>query len=146
VPVIVVGFNRRTVALDMLERMTLSGAGLPRHSGAASWPGSVGVLPRAAVALVRERLGGLLDGYDVLMVGAGEVGEGMASVLAASAGARRVMVANRTTDRAVELAGRVGGRARPLLLPPERPRSPPARARRCPHERNPREAPTRPTV
>jgi len=34
---------------------------------------------------------------------------GMASALAASAGARRVMVANRTQDRAVELAERVGG-------------------------------------
>jgi glutamyl-tRNA reductase len=66
-------------------------------------------LSQAAVALVRERLGGSLDGYDVLMVGAGDVGEGMATALAASAGARRVMVANRTQRRAVELAERVGG-------------------------------------
>jgi glutamyl-tRNA reductase len=66
-------------------------------------------LSQAAVALVRERLGGSLDGHDVLMVGAGEMGEGMAAALAASAGARRVMVANRTQDRAVELARRVGG-------------------------------------
>jgi glutamyl-tRNA reductase len=66
-------------------------------------------LSQAAVALVRERLGGSLDGYDVLMVGAGDVGEGMATALAASAGARRVMVANRTEHRAVELAERVGG-------------------------------------
>jgi glutamyl-tRNA reductase len=66
-------------------------------------------LSQAAVALVQERLGGGLDGYDVVMVGAGEVGEGMGVALAASAGARRVRVANRTHDRAVELAGRVGG-------------------------------------
>lgn len=66
-------------------------------------------LSQAAVALVQERLGGSLDGYEVLMVGAGDVGEGMAAALAASAGARRVMVANRTRDRAVELAERVGG-------------------------------------
>jgi glutamyl-tRNA reductase len=66
-------------------------------------------LSQAAIALVRERLGGSLDGYHVLMVGAGEMGEGMAAALAASAGPRRVMVANRTQDRAVELARRVGG-------------------------------------
>jgi glutamyl-tRNA reductase len=66
-------------------------------------------LSQAAVALVRERLGGSLDGYEVLMVGAGAVGEGMAAALAASAGARRVMVSNRTQNRAVELARRVGG-------------------------------------
>jgi glutamyl-tRNA reductase len=66
-------------------------------------------LSQAAVALVRERLGGSLDGYDVLMVGAGEVGEGIAAALAASVRARRVVVANRTRDRAVELAGRVSG-------------------------------------
>jgi glutamyl-tRNA reductase len=66
-------------------------------------------LSQAAVALVRERLGGSFDGHDVLMVGAGEMGEGMAAALAGSVGARRVMVANRTPDRAVELARRVGG-------------------------------------
>jgi glutamyl-tRNA reductase len=66
-------------------------------------------LSQAAVALVRERLGGSLEGYDVLMVGAGEVGEGIAAALAASVQARRVVVANRTRDRAVALAGRVSG-------------------------------------
>ena len=66
-------------------------------------------LSQAAVALVRERLGGSLEGYDVLMVGAGEVGEGIATALAASPEARRVMVSNRTHNRAVELARRVGG-------------------------------------
>jgi glutamyl-tRNA reductase len=66
-------------------------------------------LSQAAVALVRERLGGSLDGHDILMIGAGDVGEGMAAALAASATARRVMVANRTQHRAVELAKRVGG-------------------------------------
>jgi glutamyl-tRNA reductase len=66
-------------------------------------------LSQAAVALVQDRLGGSLGGYDVLMVGAGDVGEGMAAALGASAGARRVMVANRTQDRALELAERVGG-------------------------------------
>jgi glutamyl-tRNA reductase len=66
-------------------------------------------LSQAAVALVREQLGGSLEGYDVLMVGAGEVGEGVAAALAASAGAPRVMVSNRTHNRAVELARRVGG-------------------------------------
>ncbi|MEY2589955.1 MAG: glutamyl-tRNA reductase, partial [Acidimicrobiaceae bacterium] len=66
-------------------------------------------LSQAAVALVGERQGDSLDGYDVLMVGAGEVGEGIAAALAASVRARRVVVANRTRARAVELAGRVSG-------------------------------------
>lgn len=64
---------------------------------------------QAAVALVKARLGGSLDGYDVLVVGAGDMGEGMAAALVNSATARRIMVANRSLDRAVELAGRVGG-------------------------------------
>src|SRR5207245_10742785 len=66
-------------------------------------------LSQAAVALVQARLGGALDGYYVLTIGAGEVGEGIALGLACSARARRVMVANRSRDRAVELAGRVSG-------------------------------------
>jgi glutamyl-tRNA reductase len=63
----------------------------------------------AAVALAGERLGGLV-GRKVVVLGAGEMGEGMAVALA-GAGVADVAVANRTEDRAVELAERVGGRA-----------------------------------
>ena len=61
----------------------------------------------AAVEMATERLGGLA-GRRVLVVGAGDMGEGMAVALRA-AGAGEMVVANRTIARAVELAGRVGG-------------------------------------
>lgn len=71
-------------------------------------------MSQAAVALVQDRLGGSLDGHDVLIVGAGEMGEGIAAALANSAWVRRIMVANRSMDRAVQLATRVGGQPVPL--------------------------------
>ncbi|HVX18292.1 MAG TPA: glutamyl-tRNA reductase [Acidimicrobiales bacterium] len=64
---------------------------------------------QAAVAMAAERLG-TLEGRSVLVVGAGEMGEGMAVTLARS-GVREVLVANRTRARADALAERVGGRA-----------------------------------
>ncbi|MET0628135.1 MAG: glutamyl-tRNA reductase [Acidimicrobiia bacterium] len=63
----------------------------------------------AAVSLATNRLGSL-DDRRVLVVGAGAMGEGMALALA-GAGAREIVVANRTLSRAEELAARVGGRA-----------------------------------
>jgi glutamyl-tRNA reductase len=65
-------------------------------------------LSQAAVALVRQRLGSL-EGQNVLIVGAGEMGTRMAAALANSAGVPRVMVANRSMDRAEQLAARIGG-------------------------------------
>jgi len=65
---------------------------------------------QAAVALAAERLGSLA-GRRILVVGAGDMGEGMAEALASSPGVAEVMVANRTWAKAVELARRVGGRA-----------------------------------
>jgi glutamyl-tRNA reductase len=66
-------------------------------------------LSQAAVSMASERLGGL-DGARILLLGAGDMGESMAVALA-GAGASEVLVANRTWDRAVALAARVGGRA-----------------------------------
>lgn len=66
----------------------------------------------AAVALANDRLGTLV-GMHVLVVGAGDMGEGMAVALAGS-GVAGVVVANRTEERAVELAARVGGK--PIAL------------------------------
>ncbi|MGE0794804.1 MAG: glutamyl-tRNA reductase [Acidimicrobiia bacterium] len=71
----------------------------------------------AAGARAAERLGGLA-GRRVLVLGAGEMGEGMVGALAASSVAE-VLVANRTTERAEVLAERVGGRAVPLFELPE---------------------------
>jgi glutamyl-tRNA reductase len=64
---------------------------------------------QAAVAMASARLGGLA-GAHVLVLGAGEMGEG-ASVAIAAGGAAELLVANRTWDNAVQVAERVGGRA-----------------------------------
>ena len=69
-------------------------------------------LSQAAVGLAAERLGngGSLAGASVAVLGAGDMGEGLIRSLAA-AGATDVVVANRTHERAVELARSVDGRA-----------------------------------
>jgi glutamyl-tRNA reductase len=66
-------------------------------------------ISQAAVALAADRLGGL-GGRRVLVLGAGDMGEGM-TVALAGAGVADVLVANRTQTRASSLAERVGGRA-----------------------------------
>jgi glutamyl-tRNA reductase len=66
----------------------------------------------AAVEMATERFGPLA-GARVLVVGAGEMGEGIVTALART-GIGDVVVVNRTYQRAVELAERVGGRARPF--------------------------------
>lgn len=71
----------------------------------------------AAVALAGERLGSL-EGRRVLVLGAGEMGEGMAVSLA-GAGVAEVLVANRTPERARAVAERIGGRAVTLSELPE---------------------------
>ena len=68
---------------------------------------------QAAVAMAAERLHGLA-GKRVLVLGAGEMGEAMALGLA-KAGVADLALANRTWDRAVELAERIGGHAVRLL-------------------------------
>ncbi|MBV9283387.1 MAG: glutamyl-tRNA reductase, partial [Acidimicrobiia bacterium] len=66
-------------------------------------------LAHAAVDMAERRLGSL-EGKRILLLGAGEVGESMALAVAGIDGAE-VFVANRTWERAVALASRVGGRA-----------------------------------
>ncbi len=63
----------------------------------------------AAVALASDRLGSL-GGRSVLVLGAGDMAEGMVHGLV-GAGVGSVTVANRTHARAVQLARRVGGQA-----------------------------------
>lgn len=65
---------------------------------------------QAAVELATERLGSL-DGKRVLVLGAGEMGEGMSRALASSSGIAELIVANRSHERALDLAEKVGGRA-----------------------------------
>jgi glutamyl-tRNA reductase len=66
----------------------------------------------AAVEMARERLGGIA-GRRVLVVGAGDMGEGIAVALV-GAGATDITVINRTEARAAQLAERVGGRIAPF--------------------------------
>lgn len=65
---------------------------------------------QAAVAMAGQHLG-TLDGRRIVVLGAGDMGEGMAVALARSAPNGEVLVANRTRANAAALARRVGGRA-----------------------------------
>ncbi len=69
--------------------------------------GSVSI-STTAVAVATSLLGSLA-GANVVLVGAGVMGEGMTTALA-DAAAGEVIVANRSPERAVELATRIGGR------------------------------------
>ena len=69
---------------------------------------STASVSHAAVEMAIEHLGSL-EGRRVLVVGAGDMGEGVAVALVA-AGAKDITVANRTAARAEQLARRVGGR------------------------------------
>jgi glutamyl-tRNA reductase len=68
-------------------------------------------LSHVAVDLAQDRLGGSLEGKSILVVGAGTMGEGIVDALGQRTGGPAIVVANRTLDRARELAGRVGGRS-----------------------------------
>jgi len=74
---------------------------------------NIASVSQAAVAMATERLGALQD-KAVLVVGAGDMGEGMTAALA-QAGVAEVRVANRTRSRAQALAERVGGKAVSLV-------------------------------
>jgi len=74
---------------------------------------NIASVSQAAVAMATERLGDLRD-KSVLVIGAGEMGEGMTATLA-QAGVAEIRVTNRTRARADELAARVGGRSVPLV-------------------------------
>jgi glutamyl-tRNA reductase len=65
---------------------------------------------QAAVAMATERLGPLV-GRRILVLGAGDLGEGMVAALSGSGAGSEVLVANRTWTKAEELADKVGGRA-----------------------------------
>jgi glutamyl-tRNA reductase len=83
-----------------------SGKRVRTETGISKHPVSIS---SAAVAVAAEHLGSL-DGARVLVIGAGEMGEGVARALS-SRGTAEVCVANRTRARGEEIARRVGGRA-----------------------------------
>jgi glutamyl-tRNA reductase len=73
---------------------------------------STASVSHAAVEMAHEHLDGLAARH-VLVIGAGEVGQGVATALA-GAGADRVTVLNRTVERGQALAERVGADMAPL--------------------------------
>ena len=73
---------------------------------------STASVSHAAVEMASERLGSLV-GRRVLVVGAGEMGEGIAQALV-GAGVTDIVVTNRTESRAAQLAERVRGRVVPF--------------------------------
>ena len=67
---------------------------------------------RAAVAMATDRLGSL-EGRSICVLGAGEMSEGM-TVALRDAGTSRIVICNRTVERAEPLAAKVGGDVVPL--------------------------------
>jgi glutamyl-tRNA reductase len=105
---------REQTAPQLLSRMfkhaVESGKRVRTETGISRHPVSI---PSAAVAVASEQLGDL-DGARVLVVGAGQMGSGLASTLR-SRGVLDVVVANRTFERAEHLAATIGARAIPLV-------------------------------
>ena len=91
--------------LDLLFRHALR-TGKRARSETAIGRGTASI-SHAAVELVVERLG-TLAGHRVLVVGAGDMGAGVATSLR-KAGASEITVANRTPDRGRTLAAKVAG-------------------------------------
>ncbi len=87
------------------QRVFSIGKKVRSETAITSGPTSVGA---AAVQLAHDILGELA-GLNVLVVGAGDVARSTAQSLR-SRGAEGIFVANRSYDRAVELAAQVGGR------------------------------------
>ncbi|MFM8793729.1 MAG: glutamyl-tRNA reductase [Acidimicrobiales bacterium] len=98
------GVSRST--LNLLFRHAIEVAKRARTETAISR--STASVSHAAVEMAEEILGSL-RGRNVLVVGAGEMGEGVATALA-RAGAGGVVVANRSLERGEALADRVGAR------------------------------------
>jgi glutamyl-tRNA reductase len=93
--------------LDLLFRHALR-AGKRARTETAIGRGTASI-SHAAVEMVTDRLGGLA-GRRVLVVGAGEMGVGVATALH-RAGVADIVVANRTPERGRRLAEDVGGQA-----------------------------------
>jgi glutamyl-tRNA reductase len=68
---------------------------------------NIASVSQAAIAMARQRLGSL-EGISVLVLGAGEMGEGLVRSLH-DARVASIAIANRTWENAVELAARVDG-------------------------------------
>jgi glutamyl-tRNA reductase len=96
--------------LDRVFRQALhAGRKVRAQTAIGESPASVS----AAAAALAEQVFGDLEGREILLVGAGKISEQAARNLL-TRGARIAFVANRTLDRAQELAARFGAEALPL--------------------------------
>lgn len=102
------GGLRSTMQL-LFDRALAAGKRARTDTGIARGTTSIS---HAAVEMAAQALGSL-DGRDVLVVGAGEMGRGVATALRA-AGVREIVVANRTPSRGAALAATVDGRVSDL--------------------------------
>jgi glutamyl-tRNA reductase len=103
--------------LNLLVRHALEGGKRVRTETAIGR--KVASVSQAAVAMARERLGGLV-GKTVLLLGAGDMGEGMAVAMAGAGERINLMVANRTHAKAAALAARIGAEPVALVDVPDR--------------------------
>ncbi|HMJ76177.1 MAG TPA: glutamyl-tRNA reductase [Iamia sp.] len=107
-----VGVDEGTVgpSLNLLFRHAVeTGKRARTDTGIATGTASVS---HAAVEMAAERLG-TVAGRTVLVIGAGTIGRSMATALK-GAGAARVLVANRTAEKAAALAADIDGEVVPL--------------------------------
>jgi glutamyl-tRNA reductase len=107
--------NTSGPSLDLLFRHALeTGKRVRTETGISRHVASVS---QAAVAMAQQHLGSL-TGRSILVLGAGDMGQGMVRSLA-KAGVSDVQIANRTWQTAVEVADQVSGRAIRLVDLPE---------------------------
>jgi glutamyl-tRNA reductase len=99
---------REQTASQILSRLfkhaVESGKRVRTETGVSRHPVSI---PSAAVTVAAEHLG-TLDDARALVIGAGQMGRGLANTLR-SRGAARIWIANRTASKGKELAAQVGG-------------------------------------
>ena len=101
-----------TVGIELTDLFTAAGTAGRKVRSSTAIGRNITSVSRAAVAMATERLGSL-DGRSICVLGAGEMSEGM-TVALRDAGTRRIVICNRSIDRATSLAERVGGDVVPL--------------------------------
>lgn len=101
-----------TVGLELTDLFSAAGTAGRKVRSSTAIGRNITSVSRAAVAMATDRLGSL-DGRSICVLGAGEMSEGM-TVALRDAGTRRIVICNRSIERASQLAERVGGEVVPL--------------------------------
>lgn len=100
------------VGLELNDLFTAAGTAGRKVRSSTAIGRNITSVSRAAVAMATDRLG-TLDQRSICVLGAGEMSEGM-TVALRDAGTRRIVICNRSIERAGLLAERVGGDVVPL--------------------------------